>query len=265
MANKENVGDHNPTFSQKGKRAHFDNPISSDVDTNPERYELAEYFKQKPGINADMTIDPDADDATALVAFVIANRDFELVGTSAATAQCVFGTNHAGLLLTTTSGASDQVIIAPHLDTDQSAWQVVKWGTENKVIWESVIRTGASVAAIKIWAGLKLANDQAIDTDNDQAYFRFDTGENNWETVTSVGGTADVEVDTGVVVAVDTNYYFRIEIDDDRKPHYFINDKEVNVGLALTNDVNLIPYIGVEGNAKTLHIIKTKISRIIYE
>jgi len=27
----------------------------------------------------------------------------------------------------------------------------------------------------------------------------------------------------------------------------------------------LIPYVGVEGNAKTLYLVKEKISRIIYE
>lgn len=265
MTNKENVGDHNPTFSQKIRRAHFENPISANVFTNPDRYELVENFAKKPGVNGDMTIDPDADSTSALVAFVIANRDFEVLGTGATTDDVTFGTTVGGLLLTSDSSGAQQVIIAPHLNTGQTAWTNIPWGTENQVIWEAVVRTGASVASIILWAGLKLTNDQAIDTDNDQAYFRFDAGSANWETVTSVGGVADTEVDTGVVVAVNTNYYFRIEIDSDRKPHYFINDKEVNVGAALTNDVNLIPYVGVEGNAKTFYLIKEKISRIIYE
>jgi len=258
MANKENVGDHNPTFSQKSRRSHFENPISSDVDTNPARYRLVETFQRKPGINDDIT---NASEAVRM----IANPDFEVVGTGGSTDDVVFSTTTAGLLLTTDSSDAQQVIIAPHLDTNQTAWQVTEWGTENQVIWETVIRTGASIADVILWAGLKLTNDQDIATDNDQAFFRFDGVTANWETVTSVGGVADVEVDTGVVVAVNTNYSFRIEIDSDRKPHYFINDKEVNVGAALTNDVDLIPYVGVEGNAKTLYLVKEKISRIIYE
>lgn len=258
MANKENVSDHYPGFSQPSKRMHFNNPISSDVSTNAERYELVENFARKPGINGDIQ---NSAESTRM----IANPDFEVLGTGGTTDDVTFSTTTGGLLLTTDSSASQQVIIAPHLDTGQTAWTNIGWGTENQVIWEAVIRTGASVASIVIWAGLKLTNTEAIATDADQAYFRFDAGVANWETVTTVGNVADTEVNTGVVVAINTNYYFRIEIDSDRKPHYFINDKEVNVGAALTNDVNLIPYIGVEGNAKTLYVIKEKISRIIFE
>lgn len=229
-----------------------------------ERYCLAEDFAKKPGINADMTIDPDADDAAALVAFVIANRDFEVLGTGATTDDVTFGGTVGGLLLTTDSSASQQVIIAPHLNTDQSAWASCLWGTENQVIWEAVIRTGASVASIVIWAGLKLTNTSVVATDADQAFFRFDAAVANWEATYSIAGT-DTEVDTGVAVAVNTNYYFRIEIDSARKAHFFINNNEVAVSTALTNDVDLIPYVGVEGNAKTLYLVKEAISRIIFE
>lgn len=264
MANVTKVGDYYPVFNKPNKRAHFNNPISSTVNTNPDRYELTEYFAKKPGINADMTIDPDADDAAALVAFVIANRDFEILGTGATTDDVTFGTDHAGLLFTTDSSASQEVIIAPHLNTGQTAWTNIKWGTENEVIWEAVIRTGASVASIVIWAGLKLTNTATVATDADQAFFRFDAGVASWECTYSIADT-DTETASGVTVAVNTTYYLRIEIDSDRIPHFFIDDKEVAKGTAMTNDVDLIPYIGVQGNAKTLHVIKTKISRIISE
>jgi len=271
MANKENVGDHNPTFSRKSRRAHFNNPISSDVDTNPDRCGYVENFEQKPGIQADSTAAYSDADATAAangvitLARVIANKNFEVVGTGATTDDVTHSATTGGVLLTTDSSASQQVIIAPHLATGQTGWSSTEWGTENQVIFEAVVRTGASVADVILWAGLKLTNDQDITTDDDQAFFRFDAGVANWETVTSVGGVADTEVNTGVAVAVNTNYYLRIEIDSTRKPHYFINDKEVNVGAALTNDVDLIPYVGVEGNAKTLYLVKEKISRIIFE
>lgn len=229
-----------------------------------ERYCLVENFAQKPGINADIIIDPDADDSAALVAFVIANKHFEVLGTGATTDDVTFGGTVGGILLTTDSSASQQVIIAPHLDTDQTAWSGCLWGTENQVIWEAVVRTGASVASVVIWAGLKLTNTSAVATDDDQAFFRFDGNVANWEATYSIAGT-DSEVDTGVAVAVNTNYYFRIEIDSDRKAHFFINNKEVAVSTALTNDVDLIPYVGVEGNAKTLYLVKEAISRIIYE
>ena len=251
MANKENVGDHNPTFRLKGKRAHFENPISSVVNTDPDRQAFEETFQRLPGGNGDIA--------------VAYNLDFEVVGTGATQDDVTFNATSAGMLLTTDSSSAQQVIICPHLNSEQTGWTSTLWGTENEVIWEAVVRTGASIADITLWAGLKLTNDQDIATDDDQAFFRYDAGVANWETVTSVGGVADTEVNTGVALAINTNYYFRIEIDSDRKPHYYINDKEVNIGAALTNDVDLIPYVGVEGNAKTFILVKEKISRKIFE
>ncbi len=221
---------------------------------NVESYErtvLTENFNQLPGANGDVGI-----------AF---NVDFEVLGAGSDQGDVTFAAEVGGIQLETDASGSQQVVIAPHLNSEQSAWTGIKWGNENQVIFEAVIRTGASIASIIIWAGLKLTFDQDITADNDQAFFRFDAGVANWETVTTVGGTGDTEVDTGVVVAVSTIYYFKIVIDSDRKPHYFINNKEVNVGAALTNDVNLIPYVGVEGNAKNIVLVKEKISRIIFE
>ncbi len=229
------------------------------------RYVLEEHFEKKPGVNGDMTIDPNADSPSALVAFVIANVDFEVLGTNGTTATVTFASTDGSLLMTTDSASDDQVIIAPHLNTGQTAWTNILWGNENQVIWEAVVRTGASVADVILWAGLKLTNDQDITADNDQAFFRFDGNVANWEAVYTVGGVSDVETDTGVVVAVDTTYYFRIEIDSSRKAHFFINNKEVHISAALTNDVNLIPYVGVEGASKTFNLVKQRISRIIFE
>ena len=229
------------------------------------RYCLEEHFDNKPGINGDMTIDPNADSTVSLEAFVIANVDFEIVGTNGITADVTFATTDGALLMTTEAGAGSQVIITPHLNTAQTGWASILWGNENQVIWEAVVRTGASVASVTLWAGLKLTNDQDIATDDDQSFFRFDGNVANWEAVNSVGGVSDVETVTGVVVAVDTTYYFRIEIDSSRKAHFFINNKEVHISTALTNDVNLIPYVGVEGQSKTFNLVKTRISRIIFE
>ena len=221
------------------------------------RVTFEENFQRKPAVNADIQ---NSAESTRM----IANPDFEVLGTGSSTDDVTFGTTIGGILLTTDSSASQQVIIAPHLDTNQTAWTSNLWGTENQVIWEAVVRTGASVASIILWAGLKQTNDQDITTDDDQAFFRFDTNVANWEAVYSIGGT-DTEVDTQVTVSANTNYYFRIEIDKDRKAHFFIDNKEVARSTALTDDEDLIPYVGVEGNAKTFILIKEKISRIIYE
>lgn len=272
MADTFNPEDNYPGFNKLKKRVNFTQVVSAKSFFNPDRWELEENFMQKPGINADITIDPDADDAGALAAFVIANRNFEVLGTNGVTASVTFPATVAGILLTTAGANNDQVIIAPHLDTAQTNWaKSGQWGTENEVIWECVIRVGASLANITMWAGLKLTNTPVIATDADQAFFRFAAADSNteWQCISSIANS-DTTTSSGVTVAVSTNYYFRIEIDAARRAHFFINDKEVTVTAALTNDVSFIPYVGVMetdagGGAKTLGLIKEKISRVIFE
>lgn len=225
---------------------------SGHMGLNKNRFCLVEHFNQLPGANGDVGI--------------AYNRDFEVLGTNADQTDVTFAAEIGGVQMQTDASGASQVIILPHLNSEQSAWTGVKWGNENQVIWEAVIRTGSSVAAtITIWAGLKLTNDQDITADNDQAFFRYDAVTANWEAVWTVGGVADNETDTGVVVEADTNYYFRIEIDSSRIPHFYIDDVEVATGTALTNDVNLIPYVGVEGNAQTINLVAIAISRMIFE
>ena len=227
-----------------------------------QRYMLTEWFEQIPQLNATI------DQVYTTEAARIVNKNFEVLGTNASDDDVTFASTVGGIQIQTDGADNDQVIVLPHLDTNQTAWTGVLWGTENQVVWEAIIRTGASVSDIIIWAGLKLTNTSTVATDADQAFFRFDAGVANWEATYSIGGT-DTEQDTGVAVSASTNYYLRIEVDSDRKAHFFINDDEVHVSSALTNDVDLIPYIGVQANgaaaAKTLNIVRQSISRIIFE
>ena len=222
-----------------------------------DRYVLSENFNQRPGLNASVGI--------------TFNVDFEILGTNAAEADVTWGTTVGGLELKTHGADNDQVIVLPHLDTLQTGWSGVKWGTENQVIWECVIKTSDVTTGILIWAGLKLTSDPTVATDDDQAYFRFSTddADTNWEIVNSIGGT-DITSDSGVTVSASTIYYFRIEIDSDRKAHYFINNKEVYMSAAMTNDIDLIPYVGVQcldatPSSQYLYLAKQKISRYVYE
>lgn len=250
------------------------------------RYQLTETFQKLPGLNADQTIADIAlstsggntysDSAvntavnTAIAAINLANKknkDFEVLGTNAVDSCVTFSTTIAGILLTTTTGSNDQVIILPHLTAGQSTWKSCLWGTENYVIWEALIRTGAAITSQTIWAGLKLTNTSVVATDDDQAFFRYNSAAANWIAVTSIAGT-DTSTDTGLAVAAATNYYLRIEIDADRKAHYYINNVEYYTSSALTNDVDLIPYIGIQTTttaAKTLLVSGQRISRIIFE
>jgi len=217
------------------------------------RYVLTERFNHLPSTNANIG--------------VATNLDFEVLGTNASADDVTFAATIGGLQLQTDGGENDSIIILPHLDSGQTAWTGVKWGTENQTIWEAIIRTDA-ITLCTIWAGLKLTNTATVATDDDQAFFRYAAAsDTNWQAEYSIGGS-DTEVDTGVVVEANTNYYFRIEIDADRKAHFYINEVQVASSTALTNDVDLIPYVGILANTnapKTLNLSMEQISRIIYE
>ena|SRR3990167_270025 len=296
-----------PVRSRNGFQ-HVDS-VGSDFTTrgglDMRRYTLEEYWKQRPALNAVIgTAFSNADATNAAntairVAEMIANKDFEVLGTNMTTALVTFSATRSGIVLTTAGADEDQAILAPHLDTNQSAWQVTEWGTENQVQWEASVSTGASIADIKIWAGLKLTNDQLIATDADQAYFLFETDGDNGTALTdftllhfvySVGGVDYISA-LPVTVAAATTYHLRIEIDDARKATIFVNGVQydvsntsgstggtavasVNAGRpavksnALTNDIDLIPYVGVESGAVADAIITVHyqgISRIHFE
>ena len=262
------------------------------------RFYLEENFYQRPGLNAINIIDPNADDAAALAVTQAANRNFETLGTNYTTALTTFAATSAGILMTTATADQDQGILLPHLDTNQSVWSGTKWGTENQVQWECSIQA-AQTDNEKIWAGLKLTNDQLIATDDDQIFFKYATdatnGESltsttNWHVVHSIGGT-DYISRLPISFAADTPYHLKIVIDSDRKATVFVNGIQYNLtstsgstggtavtavqpgkavvkSAALTNDVNLIPYIGIENGdaaAAVLNVHYTAISRHVYE
>lgn len=247
----------NWVFKGDGGKTHKEMEVDDKVSfsRSPGRYYLEEFFKQLPNANADIAVST--------------NLDFEILGTNADIADFSWDTIAGGVKLETGSADDDQVIVLPHLDSKQTAWSGVLWGTENQVIWECALRTSASVASILIWAGLKLTNTPTVATDDDQVYFRFSTDDSdeNWEIVDSIGDD-DNTTDSGVEVAASTIYKLKIAIDSDRKAHFFINGTLVRSTSALTNDVDLIPYVGVQqlsdGDA-SVTLCYEKISRIIFE
>ena len=199
----------------------------------------------------------------------------------------------AGITLTTAGADQDQAIVLPHLDSNQTAWTGTKWGTENQTIWECSLNTNA-IDNQKLWAGLKLTNDQLIATDADQAFFKFQTDATNsesfddfakWHFVHSIGGT-DYISQLPITVAANTPYHFKIEIDSDRKLSIFVDGQQYNItstsgstggtavttgttkSAALTDDVDFIPYIGIEAGAAAAEAVDVHsqcISRTIFE
>ena len=257
-----------------------------------DRYFLTEWFKKRPAINANI------DQAYTVEVARAANRDFEVLGTNMTTALATFDTTRAGLTITTAGADQDQSIILPHLDTAFTAWASVLWGTENSTEWECAVSTNA-IDNQKIWAGLKLTNDQLVATDADQAYFKFQTDATNSEAFTdftllhfvhSIGGTDYISA-LPITVAANTTYHLKVVIDSDRKATIFVNGQQYNVTgtagstggtavtavaegatvtktAALTDDVDFIPYIGIEAGAaaaEALDVHYQAINRIIFE
>ena len=264
--------------------------VKGNLRRSSERYYLEEFFKRLPAANADIQ---NASEATRM----IANTDFELVGTNAGTGDATFSTTRAGIVLITNGTDEDQVVIAPHLDARQSSWTGIGWGTENQVEWECAISTSATITDYSIWAGLKASLDPLYTTDTDQAFFLFCTDDEQGALTTNAnlhfvystdasGSVVDYVTDLGIAVAASTIYRLRIEIDSNRQVSVFVNDVQYGLvtsataggatqsvvttkSLALKDNEDLIPYIGVEQKAgsKTsdLTVHYQKISRVLFE
>ena len=205
------------------------------------RYYLEEWFNQRPQMNASLA---SATEATR----VVANRDFETLGTNMTNALTTFSSTHGGILMTTAGADEDQAILLPHLDTAQTAWTGTTWGTENSVEWEASISLPA-LDNQKVWAGLPItvaANTPyhlkiSIDSDRKATIFVNGIQYNITTTSGSTGGTAVTEVQPSKV-AVKT--------------------------AALTNDVSFEPYIGIEagdGAAEAINVHYQAISRLVFE
>ena len=222
------------------------------------------------------------------------NNNFEVLGTNMTTALATRSATSAVVTLTTAGADQDQAILAPHLDSGQTAWTGVKWGTENQVTWEALVRTSSAIDNQKIWAGLKLTNDQVVATDANQAFFKFQTDSTNSESFTdfeklhfvhSIANT-DYISRLPITVAASTNYHLKISFDSDRKLSIFVNGVQYNItttsgstggtlvtqgntkSAAITNDIDLIPYVGLEagdGNAAVIDVSYCAISRLLFE
>ena len=265
-----------------------------DYPKDARRWYLEEWFNRRPGLNANL------DQASTVEVQRTLNYDWEVLGTNMTSALVTFGATTGGILATTAGAAQDQAIIAPHLDNDGTAdtgaitaWSGCQWGTENETHWETSIMLPA-IDNQKVWAGLKLTNDQLVATDANQAFFKFQTDATNSEAFTdftklhfvhSIAGT-DYISQLPITVAANTPYHLKIKIDSDRKESIFVNGIQYNVTTtagstggtavttgttptaALTDDVDFIPYNGIEAGAAAAEALNTHfvaMSRLVYE
>ena len=86
------------------------------------RFYLEEYFAQLPGINGDLASTTESTNTPV-------SRNFEVLGTNHTSALATYSATVAGMAMTTATADQDRMIVAPHLDTKQTAWTGTKWGT----------------------------------------------------------------------------------------------------------------------------------------
>lgn len=246
-----------------------------------DRYEIFEPMNLRPLLNADYA--PATPNAAEITRAIAGNKNFEVQGTNAASADIDFDAT-GGVSLVTAGADNDQVVMVPQADNPDtgvefSSMAKTAWGTEDEVRFEANIRT-AAIDNSCIWVGLKLAattgageaDTAAVLTHGDNgAFFMFSdegaTSTTNWTTVTSIGGT-DSEEDAGsaYAVAASTNYRLTIHIGSDRKPRFYINGTLVRTGAALTDDVDLVPVLGIHAldtGAESFVVRSVRISRLL--
>ena len=146
---------------------------------------------------------------------------------------------------------------------------------------------------------MKLTNDQLPETDANQSYFYFATDETVGQVLStytplyfiySIAG-GDYLTNLGITVAASTNYHLKIVMNSDRKLTIYVNGvqynitgtsgstggtavtavepgKQVTLSGAMTNDIDLIPYVGIEagdGAAAAIDVSYCTISRLLFE
>lgn len=232
--------------------------------TFPRHIILEETFKKRPALNAVKDLGTPTN--AQVIAADIANDDFEVLGTNMTTALATYAT-HGGVTLTTAGASADQAILLPHLNTNQTAWSAIQWNTGKMVRWEGFIMTDASIAAMILWAGLKLTNTPVVATDDNQVFFRYEAGVNDgqWQVISSRAGVdTTTNLGKGFAVAANTLYRLVIAVNENRYVECWINGVRCFTAPlpALTDNINLIPYMGIQASAVAAKAFTAKFLRL---
>jgi hypothetical protein len=231
------------------------------------RYTIEEYFQKRPALHKDVSVSNP--NAAAVAILFAANRNWELASLTGSTTALATFADRGGVTLTTGGTANDKMVVRPHLDAGATAGSTVKWNTNDEIYMRSVIYTAASVADIVVFAGFKLTRTDVVATDDNQAFFRFESGVASGflQAIVSNAGT-DVTTtlsDVGAVAA-STKYDLEITVDEIRVPKFFVNGKAVFEGTALAADIDLLPFVGVmtkTSAAKAITLPYVKVSKLL--
>lgn len=237
---------------------------------NQKYYTYFERFYQKPISAADMTL-------TTETLHEFENMAWLVSGTGASSSLAAAATK-GGLNLTTGANALDSTYIAPHTTALFNAIKT-RWDTDSSLLFSAPIVTPSTIDVHMI-AGWSLTQTKVLATDADKCCFYFNnttTNANfgpagvgtlavsaNWQCIYSIAGT-DVAIDSGIAVAASTLYRLHIVLDAARIPSFYINDKLVGTGTALTDLATLEPHvlIGAEtANARTMTVRSILLSQL---
>lgn len=209
------------------------------------RYLLRETFTQLPALKAVLDTFTASVAAAEMVAAMVANKNFALLGTGAVTADPTFNAG-GGFNLNTHGGATDSAILLPHLATSLSPWTATTWTPAQEPHFVLHVKTPSSITNCTYWAGFKLTNTPVSTTDDDEVFFRYQNGtDTNWQCVSDVANAGPTSTDSGVAVAAATDYRLWITVGSDAKATFWINGTPVHTTGALTSAAAFIPYVGV--------------------
>ena len=235
------------------RTAQQDALITNLFDNEFERTSYKTNFTKKPILASDFLITA-TNPTLAQMAFIAQSHETMEVdaGTNATSALSTFSTG-GGLTLTTAGASADQEIIRSKAVAAQGCLGTWDWSTSDELAFRCRLKTGASIADVRIVAGLFLTVAQpfAEGTDNDAIFFTFaDASSANFRLCYNVGGT-DAALDSGLAEAASTTYDLMITVSADRIVTFFIDDKirGTSGSTALTADIDLLPFIGVEARA----------------
>ncbi len=217
--------------------------------TYQSRYELFETFQKRPILTA--TRAPGTVNQAAMRLLSVANLDFDITGTNAAEAGSLLAVD-GGVTLTTQTADNDQMIVSPAAavnSVEQSAWRFVEWEPEHELRFDAIVDLGQLTDTL-VHVGMVKTAVLDLTTDADQMKFQFSSegavSTANWTCCTSVTGSSDVEVDSGVAGAAGTSVRLSITTNAARVPRFYINGAKVYTGAALTAGANLIPVMGIQ-------------------
>tara|TARA_R100001594_G_scaffold127915_1_gene165948 strand:+ start:466 stop:2475 length:2010 start_codon:yes stop_codon:yes gene_type:complete len=199
------------------------------------RYELEDYFKQRPQANGSIG--------------VATNIDFELAG--AGTPTCTFDSNHSGIYLTTTTSNGDEAFIMPHEDSNQTAWYNGVFEATDELIWECAITTHETSATaednVRYHAGLfsghtELVDSVAATSIADYAFFFYDSADTTFPNQTDntkwhfAYGNNGIDYVTKLdfTLAENTTYRFKITTNGAGAVKAYVNGDQV--GLTQVGD-----------------------------